>query len=271
MENKAGSLDFEKDEEKIISLSRNAYSIGYPIYWEGLRILKHAIALLIDEATVLGDSLEAKQRLAILMLVNRSIQHLESMRLITERGLYGDAFVLTRSLMSDLSMMQYLRHNPQLVELFLNEKQDDYQENKIFSKAFNETTIEKFLVKLGLKPFTSSFRVLSKTSHASSFGSQLFGSKGKDNNYHFTYGPKFQVDKGLLLTDLIVSGPYDLLSNILDYRTQTEPTKEWLEVHSDAIKLQSRVEIFGTIAKEVVNKLLSKTDKDVTDIVPESE
>ncbi len=117
-----GSRNFEEKEEKIAKLTKDSVQIAYPIYWEGLNLVKDVINLLVDDATNCPDGNRRKFSMVYLMLINRSLQHIESMRLLTERGLYGDSFVIMRGLMSDLSMMQYLHFHPELLDLFLNEK-----------------------------------------------------------------------------------------------------------------------------------------------------
>ena len=85
-----GSRNFEEKEEKIVELTKNSVKIAYPIYWEGLNLVKDVINLLIDDATNCLDDSSKKFSLAYLLLINRSLQHIESVRLLTERGLYGD-------------------------------------------------------------------------------------------------------------------------------------------------------------------------------------
>lgn len=191
------------------------------------------------------------------MLINRALQHIESIRVLTERGLYGDSFVLVRSLMSDVSMIQYLHFHPELLDLFLTEKQDDYQNNKNFKKAFNETTIEKELVDKGLPPFSLSFQALSKASHASSFGSQLYGSKGeKSSQYYLNYGPKFQPEKALILLDIAAGSFYDLITLVLWHRFHTKEkidNEGWEKVKVDLEKLKKDVKILANVTLDLVN------------------
>jgi len=261
-----GTRNFEEKEEKIVDLTQNALSVAYPIYWSGLNLVKDVVNLLIEDATnANGD--KKKYSMTYLMLLNRSIQHIESMRLLTERGFYGDSFVILRSLMSDLSMMQYLHFHPELLDLFLNEKQEDYQDNKEFRKAFSESAVERDLVERGVKPFGSTFQMLSKTSHASSFGSQLYGSRGeKEGQYHFNYGPKYQPEKSLMLIDLVISSHYDLVTNILFHKYNAKEeidTDEWNKVKDDLKELEGKVEIHTEAAKETIKVLFPELDENI--------
>jgi len=262
-----GARNFEEKEEKIIALTKTAVEKAYPIYWTGLNIVKDVINLLIKDTPAPSGSKIEKYNLAFLILINRSVQHIESVRVLAERGLYGDSFVLTRSLMSDIAMMQYLHYHPELLDLFLNEKQDDYQNNKDFKKAFNETAIEKDLVGKGLPSLTSSFQVLSKASHASSFGSQLYGSKGEKNSqYHLNYGPKFQPEKALIFLDIAVGSYYDLVNIILWHRYHAKEeigNEDWEKVKVDLEKLEKDVKKFANITVSLVNIYYPKIEKQV--------
>ena len=264
-----GSRNFEEKEEKIVSLTKRAIIRAYPIYWFGLDIAKDVVNLLIEDVSTCPDGDRKKYSQAFLILINRSIQHIESIRILTERGLYGDCFVLTRSLMSNLSMMQYLHHHPELLDLFLKERQEDYQHNKDFKKAFNETTIEKELVEKGLPPFGSAFQVLSKASHASSFGSQLYGSRGKEKGqYYLNYGPKFQPEKALLLMYIVAGSHYDLVNLVLwhCYHAKEEiDTAGWEKVKIDLRKLKKDAEIFSEAALKTVNILWPDSFKQTRD------
>lgn len=254
-----GSRNFEEKEEKIVELTKNALKVAYPIYWSGLNLLKDVINLLADDATKCPDGNKKKYGVAFLLLINRSIQHIESIRLLTERGLYGNSFVLIRSLMSDLSMMQYLHFHPELLDLFLNEKQEDYQTNKEFKKAFSENVVESDLIGRGVTPFSSTFQMLSKASHASSFGSQLYGSRGKrEGQYHLNYGPKFQSEKALMLIDLISSSYYDLINNVLWHRYHSGEdvdTKDWNKIKGELKNLKRSVERFTEATKKTIKVL----------------
>jgi hypothetical protein len=253
-----GKRNFEEEEEKIMTLTKSTLERAYPIYWTGVELVKDVINLLIED-TDKGQDESKNYSKAVLLLFNRSIQHIESIRLLTERGLYGDSFVLIRSLMSDSAMMQYLHFHPELVDLFLKENQDDYQENKDFKNAFNEGTLEKELVGKGITSFGSSFKILSKASHASAFGSQLYGSRGKiKGQYHFNYGPKFQAEKALLIIDMIAGSYYDLVSNVLWHRYHSKEdldSNSWKKVQADLDKLKFDIDVFATAALATIKKM----------------
>lgn len=254
-----GSRNLGEKEERIAKLTKNAVKPAYPIYWKGLNLLKDVINLLIKDATENKKERSRKYSIAYLLLINRSIQHIESMRLLTERGLYGDSFVLMRCLESDLSMMQYLHFHPELLDLFLNEKQEDYQTNKEFKRMFSEGAVERDLSKRGVTPFGTSFQILSKASHASSFGSQFFGSRGaKDGQYYLNYGPKFQPEKALMIIDLIAVSNYDLINSVLWHRYHAGEdlnTAKWNRVKAGQRGLKGQVNILSEVMKKTIQTL----------------
>ena len=141
-----------------------------------------------------------------------------------------------------------------------------YQTNKEFKKAFSESAVEDDLVGRGVHPFGSAFRMLSKASHASAFGSQLYGSRGeKDGQYHLNYGPKFQPEKALMLIDLVTSSNYDLVTNVLWHRYHAKEeieTDAWNKVKDDLRKLKDKVEILTNAAKETIKVLWPELTKD---------
>ena len=264
-----GSRNFEEKEAKIVDLTKNALGIAYATYWSGLNLLKDVVNLLIDDVTNCSDGDRKKYSTAYLLLINRSIQHIESIRLLTERGLYGDSFVLLRGLMSDLSMMQYLHFHSELLDLFLSEKQEDYQTNKEFKRAFSESVVENDLVGRGVRPFGSAFQMLSKASHASSFGSQLYGSRGeKEGQYHLNYGPMFQPEKALMLMDLVASSHYDLINNVLWHRYHSGEdldTDGWNKVKDELRVLKKRVKTLTVAAKETIKVLWPELARKIPD------
>ncbi len=256
-----GRRDFETLELEIKESTKMTLSLLYPIYWEGLGVLKDAVALLINEVKETPGTEEAKFKTIQLMLVNRSIQHLETIRILMERGLYGDAFVIVRSIMSDLSMLIYLFSHPELRDLFLKETEDDYQKNPAFKDAFSEGTIERDIVAHGGKPAKKAFRILSKSSHASAFGSQLYGYRGKGNKYHFNYGPKLEIHKALMLAMTLSTGHYDFVVQLLAYQEELgngELPEDWKNIAKAAAKLPITASAFDFAAKAVMKDYLSK-------------
>lgn len=249
-----GVRDFENEEKRITKLTKSTLNIIYPIYWSGLNLIKDVIELLIKETADCKES-TGQYNLAYLMLLNRSVQHIESIRLLTERGLYGDGFFLLRGVMSDLSMMTYLHYHEELLGLFLSEQKEDYQKNQSFKEAFKESAIEKDLTGRGMKPFSSSFQILSKTSHSSAFGSQLYGSRGEGKNYHFNYGPKYQAEKSIILMDIITSSYYDLVANVLWHRNDNKEeinTNGWKNVRIKLSKLKGQITINTQAVKDTI-------------------
>lgn len=261
-----GVRNFEEEEERIVGLTKDMLNIAYQIYPFGVNLIKDIINLLIED-TIHETGERKKYGVSYLLLLNRSIQHIESMRLLTERGFYGDSFLILRSFMSDLSMMQYLHFHPELLDLFLNEKREDYQESKEFKKAFSEGVVEGDLVGRGITPFGSTFQMLSKVSHASSFGSQLYGSSGKQKSeYHLNYGPKYEPEKALMLMDIIISGYYDLATNILWHRYHAKEeisTDAWAKIKKDLKEFKNKITAHTEATKETVKTLWPEPSENI--------
>ena len=260
--NFCGIRNFEKEEKKIVSMTKSSIKIAYPTYWLGLNIVKDVIGLLAEDTLKKHDNNTGKNSKVFLILINRSVQHTESIRILIERGFYGDSFSLTRNIMSDIAMMQYLHFHQELLDLYINEKQDDYQRDKDFKKAFNETIIEKELVGKGIPSFGSSFKLLSKVSHSSAFGSQLYGSNGKNNNqYHLNYGPKFQPEKALILFNIAISSYYDLVNIVLWHRHHAKEeieTKDWNKVKINLEKLGEEIEVHTKCMSDYIKIFFKK-------------
>ncbi len=212
-----GRLSFDKAYKRIVYSTRKTLFPFYNLHSESLdEVLKVKDELIAEN----GKEVDKDFSTAVLMLLTRSIQHLESIFLLTERGLYGDAFTLLRSVLSDMNMFYYLRFNPDLIPTFLKESDDSYQGNKDFQSSFNEGAIDRDLKTRGVKSVKPAFVVLSKTAHASAWGTQMYGKEGKSGKqqYHMKYGPGFEVKKALALLGVVVSAHADYLVMILDYR-----------------------------------------------------
>ena len=111
--------------------------------------------------------------------------------------------------------------------------------------------------------------MLSKASHASSFGSQLYGSRGEEEGqYHLNYGPKFQSEKALMLIDLVASSHYDLINNVLWHRYHSDEnidTDGWNKVKKDLKDLKGRVETLTDAVKETIKILWPELAKRMPD------
>ena len=259
-----GNRNFQELEKEILGLTETALSMFYPLYWRGIAALKDSIKLLIEEALAFPDQSKVTYTKVLLMLINRCIQHTESSRLLLERGLYGDAAMLSRGTMSDLMMAEYLFHHPELLDMFWNEKEDDYQKNPAFKKAFHEGTMERDTVSRGRAPYGTAFRTLSKASHASAFGAQLFGSESSTGNgqYHFNYAPRFEAKKALGFSVVIVGGILDMLIAILVHEQSVgggDIPAKWKKVEQDILQLEQEINIYTDAAKATLGSLWPKS------------
>ncbi len=247
---------FEDKENKILVQTKNMLKTLFPIYSFGLENILKTKDLLINDVE---NNIDIKYNKACLILLNSSIQHLESIKVLLQSGLYGDCFVLIRSLMSNIAMLQYLHFHPKLLDLFLKESLKDYQNNSEFKKNFNETAIEKDLESRGISSFKKSFQILSKTSHASSWGAQLYGVRGEVNQYFPTYGPTFDPEKATAISVAIVSGHYDLISIVLWHRQHTDlpiDSSEWDKVKANFHKLEIEISMFLNSALTILKTIV---------------
>jgi 8-oxo-dGTP diphosphatase len=246
-------VDFEEKKNKSVRLTQRTFKQFYPIYEESLSTLLRVVDILIKEVEYNKDSLFNK---ATLLLLSRSIQHLESILLLTENGLYGDAWVIARGVLSDMSMLYYLHFRPELIEMFLKEEGDDYQLNKRFRKLFNETVIQEELQQHGLSSPQDSFQKISKAAHASSWGAQFYGTRAeKKGQYHLKYGPGFETEKALAILAAIISAHWDYLNTILWHRHHNKldiSSPEWEKIKDDVLKLEIEVTKFSTIGMSVL-------------------
>jgi hypothetical protein len=255
-----GNRDFQKIEKEILSLTETALPKFYVLYWRGVDLLKDVIKFLISEARAFPDQSSVTYTKVLLLLMNRFIQHTESSRLLLERGLYGDAATLSRSSMSDLMMAEYLFHHTELLEMFWNEKEDDYQKNRVFKDAFNEGAIDRDSVSRGSTPYGTAFKTLSKASHASAFGSQFFGSQSSAGNgqYHFNYGPYFEAKKALSFSTVILGGILDMLIAVFVHEENVgngQIPDEWKMLEQDVLRFETDVHNFIDAAKATLRTL----------------
>ncbi len=216
---KRGALVFDKEYSDIVCRTRTLFFPFYNLHSESLKELLQVKDELIQE---IENGYDKDFNEATLLLLSRSIQNLESIFILTERGIYGSAFGLLRNILSDMNMFFYLHYNPGLIPMFIKEAQASYQDDHNFSDQFNEGAIDRDLKKRGVKSIRQGLQVLSKTMHASAWGAQLYGTEGKwsdgHGQFYAKYGPSFETKKALALLSIVLSTHWDYLCMILDHR-----------------------------------------------------
>lgn len=238
---------FIDDEARAKELVQSSLARAYSIYWSGVELILEVVSLLTGEEEAVGNDSKPDNQYskAYLVLIGRSIQHAESIRILVEHGLYGDCFPIMRNILSNLNMMQYLHNHPELLDLFLSETQEDYQSNKEFRNTFSESAVEGDLVKRGWRPISAAFQMLSKTSHASYFGAQLYWTEDyKSGKHHLKYGPRYEPKKALLLTDFFSGVHSDHLDMIIRHKRDLKESlndRKWHEVRREADRLSREV------------------------------
>lgn len=244
---------FARKRQKSIYLTKSTFRQFYPIYNDSLKILLDVVDLLIKEVEQKKDE---KFNKATLFLLSRSIQHIETIVVLTENGLYGDAWATLRGVLSDMNMMYYLHFRQDLLDMFLNETSNDYQLNKKFKELFSEGVIERYLTSKGMPSIRESFQKISKAAHASSWGVQFYGTEGKvKHQYNLKYGPGFESKKALVMLTMIESAHWDYLNTILWHRYYSNmdiQSSHWEEVKKQTRELKKAVLKFNAISMSIL-------------------
>jgi hypothetical protein len=254
------SLVFDEKYKKLVTTTRETFEPFYKICSSALLELLKVKEKLIEEVRLDRDK-EFNE--AALLLISRSLQHHESIFILIERGLYGDAFSIARNILSDVSMFYYLHHNPELIPMFIKESDTSYQDDAAFKKAFNEGTIQKNLKVNGHSAPVKSFQLLSKTAHASAWGAQLYGTGDrKDPNVFIAkFEPQFESKKALGLLGIILSVNWDYLNMVLWHRHHNKldvNSKFWLGIQENVKKLRPLILGLGEKSEEILKGLNGK-------------
>lgn len=254
---KKGRLLFDKDYRRISKKTRNRLNKLYKLHTKSLVEILRVKDELIKEVE---EGKDKDFNTATLLLLSRSVQHIESIYILVERGLYGDAFPLIRCLLSDMNMFYYLHFKPQLLKDFLDEKQESYQIDKKFKQLFKEAAIDFELEKQGIKSITPAFQTLSKAAHASAWGTQLFGTQNlsEKNKYCPRFGPQMEFQKTLGLLNSVLSAHWDYLNMILWHRYHNGLDIEsdfWLDIRKRVKSIKPRLVTLSMISTEFLAEL----------------
>lgn len=255
-----GKLIFDKDYQKSVKITRKTFHALYTTYCYFLKLVLQIKDELVQESKTKIDN-EFNE--ACLILLNRSIQHTESIMLLTERGLYGDAFALYRNIVSDSDMICYLHFKPELISQFLNEKQDTYQKRVDFKNLFSDKTLRAELKKRGIKSTSNIFNLFSKASHASAFGAQLFSRRsGKNKNmFYLKYGPGLERERALIILFITMLTHKDYASIILWHRKEiglNVGSRSWIDISNKIDKLDKDILKLRGLAVNALNVIEGK-------------
>jgi len=245
---------FVKYKKKCTKLTQKTFRDFYSIYKNSLQELLIVKDLLVEEYKKDTSLLFHK---VTLILLSRFIQHMESLLVLVEGGLYGDAMVIMRSIISDMKMYQYLQLKPDLVVLFLSESQQEYQKNSKFKAAFNETAIDKVLIENGGRSTKESFEILSKAAHSTSWGAQLYGTAGKDvKKYNLKYSPGFELKKAFTSLTCVAPAFSDFVNMIIVNRRNNNldlSHPNWLLVIKKAEKSNDLIAKYMSVCSPLIN------------------
>jgi hypothetical protein len=158
-------------------------------------------------------------------------------------------------------MIYYLHFKPELIEIFLKEKDDDYQINKNFSESFNEGVIDRVLKENNIHSIKKSFQLISKASHASTWGAQFYGRQAKTGNqFYVKYGPGFDMKKSLSILCIVISTHWDYLNMILWHRRRNKLIIEndfWKSVIRKVDELRGGIIIFSDFGENIIKNFES--------------
>jgi hypothetical protein len=82
---------FKKQKNQSIKLTRETFNKFYELYYESLMPILEVKDFLIQEVK---EDYDKNFNKAFLVLLSKTIQHIESIFILNENGLYGDAFVI---------------------------------------------------------------------------------------------------------------------------------------------------------------------------------
>lgn len=252
-----GKLVFDKDYQNCVKITRKTFHVFYTIY---CHFLKLTLQIKDELAQETKTKIDGKFNKAFLLLLNRSIQHAESIMLLTERGLYGDAFALYRNIISDSDMICYLHFRPELIDKFLAEKQDTYQINNDFKNFFSDRVLQIELKKRGLKSTANIFHLFSKASHASAFGAQLYSrrsSKDKDK-FNLKYGPGLERERALIVLFITMLVHKDFASIILWHRKENHldiRSSFWINILEKIEKMDKDIQKLRYLTVTALDKM----------------
>jgi len=236
-------------------LTQKSLKPFYETYFRSVQLLLKIIPLLEKERNILKIDVEYNR--AASTLINKSLQHFESVIVLTEQGLYGDATALMRNVTSDLLMLDYLNLHPELVSKFLEETKTTYQDDSSFKKIFNEVTMIRELQSHGSVLSMETFSIMSKASHSSHWGSQMYAYDLPNGDIAYKNGPRYEFKKSVAHWAMIVAAPFDFARSVMRHRVHTKLdmiSKEWRLVHKEIVAIEPTLDALQASAREVVFK-----------------
>ena len=151
---------------------------------------------------------------ALLILASKMISDAQGARLSIENGWTGTAMGVSRMFWSAHNMIMFLAYYPEYLEEWFSEKHDTYQVDREFQKLFAEGNISKKLAEKGFELDKLSFQILSKGSHASYWGAQIYTDEG-----YVTFQPRPCFFK----TIVILSEISAVISALINWYIEKKP------------------------------------------------
>lgn len=158
-----------------------------------LELFDSSIALFVKFLEGLRRTEYTRFEEALLILSSKMVSDAQCTRLCVTSGWTGTALGVERMFQSARNMILFLGYYPEYLEMWFQEKHDSYQTDKEFKRTFSEGNISSSLSKVGFSDNTLTFQLLSKGSHASYFGMQVYASKG-----HLTFHPHPNIFQSLV-------------------------------------------------------------------------
>lgn len=253
-----GKLLFDNKYNESVKISRETFHALYSIYNHFLGLILELKEEIIREYKA---SVDAEFNLVFLQILNRTIQHTESIILLTERGLYGDAFALYRNILSDSNMFYYLHFKPELIDMFFSENEESYQaKNSDFKKNFSEYAIATELKNRGVSSTKNIFDLFSKAAHTSAFGAQLYSRRSSNNQdrFHLKYGPGLERERAMIILFITMQIHKDLINGIIWHRMENKldvSSGFWLNILEKIGKMDHDISKLTSITTSLLDEL----------------
>jgi hypothetical protein len=216
-------------------------------YQKDIKSLKDDIEL-FGQIIKIGKGMFKKNREnsfidSYLILANKVMIDINSCHLLWQRGYYGSAFCLLESLRRSVTMMSALYLKPELIEDYLDEENNQYNEDKIFRNNFAEGNLKKVINDKFGNPEAGNkqYADLSKATHGGSAGARTFyGMISRDKNAGkiatLTYSPFVEIEKADGIIETMKAVALDMAGIFLEKYQEEAAARKLLKKYKKFLK-----------------------------------